>query len=135
METPTWSIELRGGKLLFDLRDAFDAWLKTRRNGRYVLIIKEWRNRRSTKANAFYWGPLLDCAVNEIGQPKEIIHQRLKEVIVPIGEARGRLGIIPTESTAEMDSARFAWYCQQACAVLAQDGVDLSGLESTEGWR
>lgn len=88
-------------------KSALDQALDQLRGKRIVIVLKEWRRRRSLDANAYYWYVCTFIA-NEVGDDPEAVHEGLKHKYLHQGWIRP--GIPKVGSTRKLDSKEFAEY-------------------------
>jgi hypothetical protein len=117
MPTPIWSCGIRDGQLFLDRREEFDAWIKARRNGRYDLVVKEHRDKRTTPQNRYYRGVVLPIFAECAGWDTEDLHYELRKHFLP-GADHTR----PPRHTADLDTAEMTRFIDDVRRLAASYG-------------
>jgi len=71
----TFSLTVRDGAVSWD-KAAFVATMRDLRPGRYVLTLT--KETRSSAANAYYWGVVLEIIAKHLGEQPEELHDAFK---------------------------------------------------------
>ena len=109
------------------LPDQVVAFIRNQR-GKMLLILKEKKEKRSLKQNAYYWA-YLQIISQETGNEVDDLHEYFKRKHLPAQEIKvlGRTIKIPS-STADLASGQFCEYIKRIeveTGVLAPDPNDL----------
>lgn len=71
----TFPLTVRDGAVSWD-KDAFVSTVRGLRPGRYVLTLT--KETRSSAANAYYWGVVLEIIAKHLGEQPEELHDAFK---------------------------------------------------------
>jgi hypothetical protein len=127
MPTPIWSAEIRDGLIHLDQRDALARWLATRRNGRYDLIVKEHRDRRTDPQNRYLHGVVFPIGAAFCGYTVEEFKDAMK------WEHLRKDGLVPTvRSTADLDTREMTEFIEAIRCQMAQMGCSIPGPNEVE---
>jgi hypothetical protein len=126
--TPIFRAEIRDGALFLDDRAAFDTWLKSRRNGRYDLTVKQHRERRTSPQNRWYRGCVLPMLAEALGWDTEDLHYELRRKFLQTEDHTK-----PPRHTADLDTAEMTRFIDDVRRIAAECGVvipDPNGVEA-----
>lgn len=100
----------------------FRSVIKSLRQRRHVIEIKEWTDKRSNGANSYYWKIVIGYFMDEMGIPEsesgrnymhyDCLGRELRQVPDPY-----RPGQTMTQTTHDMDASTFWKYIYQ-CGLL-----------------
>ena len=104
------------GKLQSD-SEAIKAWVRGKRDGKYVIDID--KDVRSTSDNAYYWGVVVKMFSDrliELGNQEaipvnthELLKQKFNPAIIIINDEENRVG----KTTTKLNEEEFYDYCQR----------------------
>lgn len=120
LPAPVWRGKVEGGKLLlYDQQEFLDY--RNRFEGQDVsVIIKRWRDPRSSPQNRYYWGLVVPLLADHCGYDREEMHDALKWRFLRIHDE----GDLPTvQSTAALNTEEFTDYIEHVRALAAAMGV------------
>lgn len=130
MPTPIWSVELVGGKLVFDAPAQFKAWIQGQcKPGRYRLILQRETVRRGSGANRYYHGVCIKLLADHLGHDCEDLHYEMRRKFLVIDPDAT---VIQTRSTAELDRAEFARYVDDVRRFAATMGCSIPDPNEVE---
>lgn len=95
-----------------------------------VITLEELRNKRSSRANRYYWGVVVDLiarGLKDLGwEPSkcraEEVHEMLKREFLTVDEhVRDGLFLRRTRSTKELDTKEFQEYLEHCCRFSAEN--------------
>lgn len=104
---------------------SLDYYLATLRNGRYTVVFKRDRDKRTLQQNALMW-MWLTCIARETGQPVQDVHDTYcarflrRAAVSPRGDLVSVYGQTSKLSTAEMSA-----FMEQVQADAAEMGIRL----------
>lgn len=96
-------------------KQRFFRILKSLKETRYVIQLKQFRKNRSGNQNRYYWGVVLDILSKDTGFTKDEMHEVLKRKfnpVVKVLKATGESWVV-AGSSAELDTADFETYLEQ----------------------
>ena len=119
-----------GGLKIRD-RQAFDEAVGKLPDGRYVLTLEDEVEARSSKANRFYFGAVVEPIMAKTGYRKHEVHDILKHKFNPKLVSDPETGeIIEVDgSTADMTVAEFQMYVDSCIEWAHKIGVDVQPWE------
>lgn len=127
MPTPIFGCEIRDGVMYLDRRAEFDAWLKTRRNGRYDLTVKQHRERRTNPQNRWYRGAVLPILAEALGWECEDLHYELRRKFLQEDDHTK-----PPRHTADLDTAEMTRFIDSVRRLAAECGVSIPDPNEVE---
>jgi hypothetical protein len=133
MATPTFKAKIKDGRIGVYAKDEFHIWLGTLEGQEVDITIKKFRNKRSTRANAYYW-VVLTYAGKELGYEPEELHSTFKAMFN--SDRTGRLPKVM--STSKLNSQQFSEYLNKVIRRLAEVGFvapDPSEYYNNIAWR
>lgn len=109
---------------------------KNRANECHELEVREYKETRSTRANAFYWAAVVTQGANDLGYVPEELHQTICCALYGTHKVRvGKVEIeLPNRTTTwpkKMKVDEFNLHIERACALLAEQGISID----QSGWR
>jgi hypothetical protein len=113
--------------MLLDDRAGFDAWLKTRKNGRYDFTVKEHRDKRTSPQNRYYRGVVLPIFAESQGWDKEDLHYELRKHFLA-GDDHTR----PPRHTADLNTAEMSRFVDDVRRLAASYGVSIPDPNGAE---
>lgn len=112
----------KGGKYNFEKPQEFKNLPEALKEKRHIMEIKEYHDRRSNGANAYYWAVVVPYFLEAMGEIKsesarnyihyDILGQELRQIPDEL-----RPGKTKTEQTSKMDGSQF-WKYINKCGVL-----------------
>ena len=114
--TATASIDAHG-RVAFDDDTRVRAGLLKLAGKRVKVSVEALGKRRSTDANAYYWGVVLALISESTGHSADDLHYEFRRMLLSDGDGPIRVG----KSTATLDSAQFARYVDQVIAFAATE--------------
>jgi hypothetical protein len=115
---PVFGCDIRDGLMYIDDRAKFDAWLKTRRSGRYGFTIKEHRERRTSPQNRYYRGVVLPIFAEAHGWDTEDLHYELRRKFLQVEDHTH-----PPRHTADLNTAEMTRFIDDVRRLAAECGV------------
>ena len=113
----------KDGQLNLEQPKAFDEAIKSLRSRRHVIEIKEYHDKRSNGANAYYWKIVIGYFMAEMGIPEsesgrnyvhyDVLGSELRQVEDPY-----RPGQMMTQPTHDMAGSTFWKYIYQCGLVF-----------------
>lgn len=121
------SASVKGGRLHFHNRRAFDAQVRQFREGAQVEIaVTIRRASRSLQANAWYWGCIVQLISEHTGYTPDEIHDLLKAKFIPkrlaLSDGNGEIvdEFVLGGSTRKLNTLEFSAYCESIREWAAQ---------------
>jgi hypothetical protein len=105
-----------------DKKESLWKILRTLKERKYAIEIKQYREGRSNPQNRYYWGVVLSLLSNHTGFTPEEMHETLKQKFLftfkplPTGEEIKIPG-----STADLDTAQFEEYLEHVKRFAIQE--------------
>ena len=110
--TPIFQGRIEKGKLILETPNRFRVYLSKHEGKPVEIIVRKKKSQRSLNQNNWYWSCIVAMISDYLGYTKEECHFALRERLARNRE-RERNGLVITESTATMDTVRFAKYCDE----------------------
>ncbi|HEY0140390.1 MAG TPA: hypothetical protein VGF48_05805 [Thermoanaerobaculia bacterium] len=106
--------KVRGGKLYFDDRAAYDAFIAKHEGKPLVLTFRRPSDIRTNAENRYYWGVIVRMVAEEMGIIPDEAHEFLKSLFLKEGvELEGGRRFEIVRSTADLTVADFESYCEK----------------------
>lgn len=113
------SASVKGGRLFFHNRRAFDEQVRQMRDGAQVEVaINVRRTVRSLKQSAWYWGVIVEAISDHTGYTPDEVHEFLKAKFIPkklaVCDGNGEVvdEYVLGGSTRKMNTVQFGEYCE-----------------------
>lgn len=107
-----------------------------RANECHEIEVREYKETRSTKANAFYWAGVVTPGADQLGYLPDELHHVICCALY--GTHRLSIGTtvveLPNRTTTwpkKMNVEEFNLHIERACALLAEQGISID----QSGWR
>lgn len=121
----------QGGEWSFN-QDRFRQLASRLDDGNYTLSVERFVPKRSSKANRYYWGVVLDRLSEHTGYHPNELHAHFKKELLGVqtkqivlqdehGEVKHE-GLIEVETTTTMDTHDFYLYVEQIRQIAAELG-------------
>lgn len=103
-------------------KESFWKILKTLKEKKYAIEIKQYRENRSNPQNRYYWGAVLSILSSHTGFTSEEMHEVLKQKFLPVFKAlpTGEEIRIPG-STSTLDTVQFEDYLEKIKQFAIQE--------------
>lgn len=133
---------VRAGRLEIRNRKHFAAALKRMRDGEVLVTVSRKRATRSTQANRYYWGVVVELLSEHTGYTPDEVHELLKSRFIPKklavvdgnGEVKGEFVIGGT--TTSMNKLEFGEFCESIRRWAAEElGVVIPDPDSGVLWQ
>ena len=123
---PIWTGKVvEAGLLLLDRPHDYNRYVKSLAGQRVEVQIRKRKERRSSKANARYWGYVVPAIAEATGYTNEEAHEALKHHLL---KEPGEGPLVKVRSTATLSVEGFSAYTER-CQVL---GAEMFGIEWQE---
>jgi hypothetical protein len=123
---PTWTgTVVEAGLLLLDRPHDYNRYVKSLAGLKVEVQIRKRKERRSSKANARYWGYVVPAIAEASGMTNEEAHDALKFHFM---QEPGDGPLRKIRSTASLSVEEFSAYTER-CQVL---GAEMFGIEWKE---
>jgi|ERR1700722_12459179 len=115
---PVFHGEVKDGKLHLWRAEDFAGWVRVHDGKRIELVLRPHKAKRTSWANAYYWGVVIALFAEHCGYDAEEMHEALKMRFL----VRER-GPMPTiRSSAALSTAEFAEYVDKCRRLAAEMG-------------
>jgi hypothetical protein len=118
-----WDGKVEGGKILLEDREAFRALIKRFEGLPIQLTLDRFRSPRTSQQNRYYWGVVVAILAQECGYESEEMHEALKARFLRRRQEEEVGGLPRIGSTASLDTAAFAEYCDQCIRLAAEMNI------------
>jgi hypothetical protein len=120
---PTWTGKVTNtGLLKLDQHQDYARYLWGLKGQFIELVLRTRKERRSSKANARYWGYVVPAIAEATGYTNEEAHEALKHHLL---KEPGDGPLVKVRSTASLSVEEFSAYTER-CQVL---GAEMFGIE------
>lgn len=103
------------GNIVLDYNDKIkqQKWLQSLNGKRIEMIIRPFREKRSIKANAYYWGVVLKTISKETGYTSEELHEFFKRIFLKKEIVIGGKVYETSISTRKLKKDQFSEYIEK----------------------
>lgn len=107
-------------------------WNERAASALHVIEVGEYKAKRSTAANAYYWAAVVTPLALHCGYTPEQMHEvLLGEVFgVEVKEFRGHKREVPRKRSSGLNTAEFSQYVEHCQSIAAELGVHVEPFES-----
>jgi hypothetical protein len=109
-------------RLPADQRRGFDAWLQTLTGERVTVTVEKYRDRRSTRANRYYFGVVVKLLAEHCGYEVDEMHETLAMKFLRIADCPVT-GAPRRQRTPKTSTQEFSNYVEACIRLAAELGV------------
>jgi len=117
---PIFFGEVKDGKFILADRVRFNSYVRSLK-GEVEMILRRRRRIRSIRANAYYWGVVLDVISDATGFTSEELHQVFKRKFLGYYRSYKGKKFIFVRSTASLSSFDFWEYINKICEFASKE--------------
>ncbi len=123
LPAPVFRGKVEGGKLLLYQQREFLAYRQTFEGKDVQVVLKRWREPRSSKQNRYYWGVVVPLMAESIGYDCEEMHEALKWRFLKIHDDDSDLPTV--QSTSALNTEEFTDFVEQCRMLAGSMGINI----------
>lgn len=119
------------GRLAIEQPSAFRAHLLRLKEKRVEVIVRRFREQRSSESNRYYWGIVVPLLAEELGYEKQEAHDVLAMHLLRIEDCPVT-GAPRRKRTPDCDTSEFAAYVDSCIRLAAELGIRVPAANEVE---